>query len=615
MRLPASAFKVNHDRHGPYHVAVVSVQRGAARMNAVTDLLAAAGIKLAAYTPGQHSTICPKCSAKRTKAHQGTKCLGVKIDADGVCWRCNHCDWSGPEKGNGNGNGAGGEFAATYDYPGFQKVRYPKGHEPRFRIRHRTGGHWAWGAGGADTGVLYRKDEVDEAIANGHEIVCCEGEKDVDRLWSIGIPATCNAHGAADPGKNQKPKWKAEHSEQLRGAPILVIPDHDNAGYAHADATCKLSQGTAKRVRLLKLADHWPECPKGGDVSDWLDAGHTREELDALIATAPDYQANAGIESPQQPSPNAVELRKMAFPPIKYVVPGIIVEGLTLLAGKPKIGKSWLLLHAAIAVARGGFTLGDIHCIEGDVLYCALEDNLRRLQSRMFKLMGTTQSWPERLRFKCEMPRLTDGGLDVIKDWIAGVKQPRLIIIDTLAMVRAPTKKKEQTQYDADYTAVLELRTLANEHGLAVVVVHHLRKADADDAFDTVSGTLGLTGAVDTMLILKRDTSGTIVMHGRGRDLVDVEKAMSFDINACIWRIEGDAAELRRSAERQAVLNAIAEAAEPIGPRDIATMTGMRTTNVRFLLGKLAKEGAIEKASYGKYRSPRPPSVSARGAS
>src|SRR2546430_3880493 len=105
-------------------------------------------------------------------------------------------------------------------------------------------------------------------------------------------------------------------------------------------------------------------------------------------------------------------LQAMTFAPIKYVVPGIIVEGLTLFAGKPKIGKSWLLLHAAIAVARGGFTLGDVHCQEGDVLYCALEDNKRRLQSRMTKLLGTSTTWPPRLCFACEMPRLTEGGLD-----------------------------------------------------------------------------------------------------------------------------------------------------------------------------------------------------------
>ena len=77
----------------------------------------------------------------------------------------------------------------------------------------------------------------------------------------------------------------------------------------------------------------------------------------------------------------------MTFEPIKYVVPdAVIVEGLTLFAGKPKIGKSWLMLHAAFAVATGGFTLGEIHCPAGDVLYCAMEDSLRRLQSRLKKL-------------------------------------------------------------------------------------------------------------------------------------------------------------------------------------------------------------------------------------
>src|SRR5262249_13820014 len=159
---------------------------------------------------------------------------------------------------------------------------------------------------------------------------------------------------------------------------------------------------------------------------------------------APDYG-----DGPRQPrdqtrtaptpstSASAEALQSMIFPPIKQVVDGVIVEGLTLLAGKPKIGKSWLL-HAAIAVARGGITLGDIHCIEGDVLYYALEDNLRRLQSRMSKLLGFAQPWPKRLEFVCEMPRLTDGGLDAIKSWMAKAERPRLIIIDTLAMVRAP---------------------------------------------------------------------------------------------------------------------------------------------------------------------------------
>ena len=93
------------------------------------------------------------------------------------------------------------------------------------------------------------------------------------------------------------------------------------------------------------------------------------------------------------------------------------------------------------------------------------------------------------------------------------------------------------------------------------MAVHHLRKADADDSFDTISGTLGLTGAPDTILVLKRDGSGTIVLHGRGRDLVEIEKAMTFNKESCTWTMGGDASEVRVSSQRQAVLDAVAETA------------------------------------------------------
>jgi AAA domain len=298
---------------------------------------------------------------------------------------------------------------------------------------------------------------------------------------------------------------------------------------------------------------------------------------------------------------SAEDLQAMTFNPIKYVVPGILVEGVTLLAGKPKIGKSWLLLHAALAVARGGFTLGEIHCKEGDVLYCALEDNERRLQSRMTKLLNASQGWPKRFHYCCELPRLGDGGADHIRNWIMSVPEPRLVVIDTLAMVRA-LKKIDESNYQSDYLALLELRELANEFGIAIPVSHHLRKQESDDPYDTISGTLGLTGAVDSILVLKRDSYGGYVLHGKGRDLIEVEKAMTFDRDACLWRVEGEAAPIRRSAERTAILDAIDEAGEPVGPNDIAGTTGMKATNVRFLLGKLVKEGVIEKVARGKYR-------------
>ena len=173
----------------------------------------------------------------------------------------------------------------------------------------------------------------------------------------------------------------------------------------------------------------------------------------------PGEEPSGGKDNAKDNTFNAQRLNQMTFAPIKYVVHGYIVEGLTLFAGKPKIGKSWLLLHAAFAVAEGGLTLGNAQCEQGDVLYCALEDNQRRLQSRMTKLFGT-QGWPARLNFTCEMPRLTEGGLDFIKSWIESAAGPRLVIIDTLAMVRMPNRKDTST-YDADYAAVKDLRDVA----------------------------------------------------------------------------------------------------------------------------------------------------------
>src|SRR5262249_5844531 len=155
-----------------------------------------------------------------------------------------------------------------------------------------------------------------------------------------------------------------------------------------------------------------------------------------------------------------------------------------------------------------------------------------------------------RLKFRIKMPRLAQGGLEMLREWIKSVPNPRLIAIDTLAMVRMPNRK-DQSAYDADYAAVIGLRELAHEYGWAIVDVHHVGKLEADDAFDTISGTLGLTGCPDSIVLLKRDASGTMLL-ARGRDIEEVEKAITFNRQTCTWTIEGDAADVRRSAQQQA---------------------------------------------------------------
>src|SRR5262245_57204468 len=131
----------------------------------------------------------------------------------------------------------------------------------------------------------------------------------------------------------------------------------------------------------------------------------------------------------------AAELMRKQFPPIKYVIPNLIPEGLTILAGRPKVGKSWLALDVAIAVAASRICLGDKKPVQGDVLYCALEDNQRRLKWRCNKLLGADAP-PERLTLMTQWRRIDKGGVEDLEDWIAEHPEVRLIILDTFAGVK-----------------------------------------------------------------------------------------------------------------------------------------------------------------------------------
>ena len=305
---------------------------------------------------------------------------------------------------------------------------------------------------------------------------------------------------------------------------------------------------------------------------------------------------------------SARDLCELEFDPIKYVVPGYIAEGLTLFAGKPKLGKSWFCMEIGLAVAIGGVCLGDVECEQGDVLYLALEDNRRRLQSRILKLwqMETVArvEVPERLHLATEWPRASEGGVEAIRDWIDDHPDARLVIVDVLAMFKATAKGKDQTLYEADYLAIKELQSLAMQTGVAIVVVHHTRKSGVEsDPFEKVSGTLGLSGAADTTIILDRDQNGC-TLYGRGRDIEEIETAVQFDKFTCRWRALGNASEVRRTDERAEILSALIEATEPMNPRDLSIACGMPRNNTDQLLFKMAKAGEVLKAGRGLYVHP-----------
>lgn len=301
---------------------------------------------------------------------------------------------------------------------------------------------------------------------------------------------------------------------------------------------------------------------------------------------------------------SAAGLRRREFPAIQYIVPGYIAEGCTLLAGRPKLGKSWLVLEAGLAVADGGTCLGGILCEQGDVLYLALEDNERRLQRRIDKVLGAFRSeWPAAFEFATEWPRSNEGGIEAIEDWILSKTNPRLIIVDVLAMFK-PVRGDKESLYEADYLSIKGLQALAGKYQVAIVVVHHTRKSGTEsDPFEKVSGTLGLSGAADTTVILDRDGNGA-TLYGRGRDVEEIEAAVIFDKVSCRWHVQGEASEVRRTDERGAILGALDEANEPMSPGDLALATRMTSLNVRQLLFKMTKAGEVSKTKRGLYQHP-----------
>lgn len=334
-----------------------------------------------------------------------------------------------------------------------------------------------------------------------------------------------------------------------------------------------------------------------GAAADWL-----RERL-GVAKEKPSAKSTA-TPSLSKLLRNAADLRTKTFDPLRWVVPSYLPEGLTMLGGKPKIGKSWMALMFGATVASGGTCLGQ-QCEQGDVLALFLEDNDRRLQRRLTTMLGAfKEEWPVRLRYATSWPRLADGGIDLIREWIRSAEKPRLVIIDILERVRKRSTSKQTTQYSDDYEALVELQKLATASQLSILPLHHQRKMAADDLIDTISGTLGIGGAVDAILILGKDDNGNF-LYGRGRDLEEFNVIVELD-ERCRWQVMGRKPEAQPSPERGQIVSALAKAGKPMTVEEIAAAIGKKRANVKNLLVKLHYEGEIDRVATGLYRLPNP---------
>ena len=305
----------------------------------------------------------------------------------------------------------------------------------------------------------------------------------------------------------------------------------------------------------------------------------------------------------------AAELMGTVFAPLRWTVPGIMPEGVTILSGKSKMGKSWLALGWCVAVASGGAALGKRRVEQGEALYLALEDNPRRMQRRLMKVL-TGERAPEGFHIYTEWDRFDHGGIEALHYWLQDHPNTRLVVIDTLKKVR-PRGNSNKNIYDVDYEALEPLLPLADEHNVSIMVVHHNNKMiDPTDPFDAISGSTGLPGGVDNVMILNRERGkADAFLYVDGRDIEEQgEHPLKWDAEVCSWILsDGEPIEYRMSDERRSVYDALPDHGETaIGPKAVALATGMSDDNVRYLLGKMvdAEQPEACKAGYGKYTKP-----------
>jgi len=224
------------------------------------------------------------------------------------------------------------------------------------------------------------------------------------------------------------------------------------------------------------------------------------------------------------------------LPPTRFITSELIPQGLHILAGAPKIGKSWLALQICLRVAAGE-TLWSFPVTSGTVLYLCLEDSFSRIQNRLFDI---TDEAPENLRFATMSDVIGEGLENQIEDFLKSYPDTVLIVIDTLQRIRKVSA--DANPYASDYRDIGILKQLADKHQIAILLIHHLRKMNDDDPMNMISGTTGISGATDSNFVLKKDkrSGNAATLYCVGRDIEYRELQLEFDRASRIWNLLSD---------------------------------------------------------------------------
>ena len=232
---------------------------------------------------------------------------------------------------------------------------------------------------------------------------------------------------------------------------------------------------------------------------------------------------------------NCVDLIDTRYDRIDWIVESLLKPGLSVLAGAPKIGKSWMVLQLCMCVAKGEPFMGmETHGC--DVLYITLEDSEVRLQDRVLRL---TDELPDRLFISLSCPGIGRELSEALAVYCGDHPSTRLIVIDTFQKIR---EQSSQMSYAGDYADVSAIKRIADELNISILLVHHTRKLSDSDVINEISGTNGIAGSADTLMILKKEkrSERSAILSCTGRDIEDREMELNLDRETCVWQVIND---------------------------------------------------------------------------
>ena len=292
------------------------------------------------------------------------------------------------------------------------------------------------------------------------------------------------------------------------------------------------------------------------------------------------------------------------MPDLPFAVPGIIPDGLFLLAGAPKTGKSLMCLGMMLGIAQGGYVLGKVKVEPRPVIYYVLEDGERLFRKRAIRMMDG-RAVPDHFYYRDEFCRLDHGALDAMKADLAAVPGA-VLVVDTYQRIR-PMGRQGTDSYQNDANGMEGLAKWVVDAGITCVLVHHTTKAQAGDFLCDVSGSFGITGTVGNVGVLKRtrhERELKLLLSGRGYD-EDQQLIIEYDPATLTHTLLGTADEVGSSHIDHIIIESLRFNQEPMTPKDLlASNPDVSIASIWARLALLLDSGQVIKTKHGHYALP-----------